>query len=216
MAMDPHSEALFNALIEAGLGKEKITGIMDSVAGKMAAGSGAMTDAAKRRLDTDGFSLVGTDDGLEDKVEPHLGSVQPQPKAYAAPGLRTHDGYGTPFVPSGTAMTMIPGPAFDSGHWEGDPTIPMPVGIETIEHWSKVVCELEGFKGLLVRGKTFGELLAESHTSAPMKSYLTFLVKRFRKDITSNPQTQGPDLAAFCLRCFFEPAPESRYQRKFK
>ena len=98
MAMDPHNEALFNALIEAGLGKEKITGIMDSVAGKMAAGSGAMTDAAKRRLDTDGFSLVGTDDGLDDKVEPHLDSVQPQPKAYAAPGLRTHAGYGTPFV----------------------------------------------------------------------------------------------------------------------
>ena len=110
MAMDPHSEALFNALVEAGLGKEKITGIMDSVAGKMAAGSGAMTDAAKRRLDTDGFSLVGTDDGLEDKVESHLDSVQPQPKAYATPG----------FVPSSTAMTMIPGPAFDPGHWEGD------------------------------------------------------------------------------------------------
>ena len=85
-------------MVEAGLGKEKITGIMDSVAGKVAAVSGAMTDAAKRRLDTDGFSLVGTDDGLEDKVESHLDSFQPQPKAYCAPGLRTHDGYGTPFV----------------------------------------------------------------------------------------------------------------------
>ena len=38
-------------------------------------------------------ALWETDDGLEDKVEPHLDSVQPQPKAYAAPGLRTHDGY---------------------------------------------------------------------------------------------------------------------------
>ena len=144
MAMDSHNEALFNALVEAGLGKEKITGIMDSVAGKMAAVGGAMTDAAKRRLDTDGFSLVGTDDGLEDKVESHLDSLQPQPKSYCGPGLRTYDGYGTPFVPSSTAMTMIPGPAFDPGHWEGDPSIPMPVGIETLEHWSKVVCELEG------------------------------------------------------------------------
>ena len=95
MAMDPRNEALFNALVEAGLGKEKITGIMDSVAGKMAAVSGAMTDAAKRRLDTDGFSLVGTDDGLEDKVESHLDSYQPQPKPYCASELRTHDGYGT-------------------------------------------------------------------------------------------------------------------------
>ena len=70
-------------------------------------------------------------------------------------------------------------------------------------------------KGIVVKGKTFGELLSESHTSPPMKSYLTFLVKRFRKDITNNPQTQGPDLAAYCLRNFFEPS-EARYQRKFK
>lgn len=200
-----------------------------------------MNDASKRRLSDDEFDLVSHPDFYDDEEygaairdfnagssetaphRPHQGVIAPglsgsglpkeKAKANAtAAGIPLCDGYGTPYIPS----TMMHGSGTVVDHWEGDASIPMPQDIPTLEQWSKVVCALEGFKGLEVKGKSFGELLAESHVNPKMKSYLSFLVRRFQGELSDCPKTQGPELTAFCLRCYFVPVETGGYKRTFK
>ena len=70
----------------------------------------------------------------------------------------------------------------------------------------------------MVRGKTVSMLLNESNTNEKMKKYLIFICKKFKHVISDQPESQGPDLAAFCLRCNFnvdEEVGKKGYVREF-
>ena len=102
--------------------------------------------------------------------------------------------------------------------WQGDQAFPMPRGIDSLEQWGRVVCKMEGHRDIDVRGKTFSMLLNESYTNPKMKKYLVFICTKFKHAISDQPESQGPDLAAFCLRCHFnvdEDGGKKGYVREF-
>ena len=90
-------------------------------------------------------------------------------------------------------------------------------GIQSPEHWGKVICRMEGHKEIAVRGKTFAAILSEAHDNPKMRKYLQFICRKFRGAISDSPETQGPDLAGFCLKCHFDPGaePKKGYVREF-
>ena len=210
-------DQLVVAMSAAGATKEEITVFLErmyrnTMALPIADAGGSMTDAAKRRqvADDDGFSLVG---GSPTKYAAGMQVTAGSQSGGAGTGMIPLPGYsyaasmqmGVPYVGSQP-------PQVDNV-WEGDDKIPMPEGIATIEEWSKVINKMEGHKEIDIAGKSFGEILSESHKDEKVKKYLQFLRRKFRKDITVPfvPATQGPDLAAFAMRCHFDPD----YDKKF-
>ena len=191
---------------EAGASKEEISTMLKKFDDKHGTGGsmgGSMTDASKRRhvSDEDGFSLVSTAEsspmsptsmakavGYVSSSDPGFGSGGP---SYAPPMATTT--MGAPFKMAEYNPMLDP--------WQGDQAFPMPRGIDSLEQWGRVVCKMEGHRDIEVRGKTFNMLLNESYTNPKMKKYLIFICKKFKHAVSDQPESQGPDLAAFCLRC---------------
>ena len=216
-------DQLFKLLCEAGASKEEISSLLSKFDAKNGTGSsmaGAMTDASKRRhvSDDDGFSLVGT-------AESSHVSPSSVAKAVGYVNAEVGSGMGTTSYAPPMAMTTV-GPPFKMSEYnptldpwlQGEQSIPMPRGVDSMEQWGRVVCKMEGHRDIVVRGKTFSMLLNESYTNGKMKKYLIFICKKFKHVISDQPESQGPDLAAFCLRCNFnvdEEVGKKGYVREF-
>ena len=220
---DGKKDQLFKLLCEAGATKEEISNMLNKFDAKNGTGStvtGAMTDASKRRhvSDDDGFSLVGTAESSP---------TSPMSMAKAVGYLPSSDngaGSGGPSYAPPVAMTTMGAPFKMSEYnpmldpWFGDQAYPMPRGIDSLEQWGRVVCKMEGHRDIEVRGKTFNMLLNESYSNPKMKKYLAFICNKFKHAVSDQPQSQGPDLAAYCLRCQFnvnEDGGEKSYVREF-
>lgn len=216
-------DQLVAAMSAAGATKEEISVFLDRLDQRSAwqpttEGAGGMTDASKRRqvADDDGFSLV---DGSPTKMA--AGE-----KGYERSGVAGTGSFPLPtysYGPIGAMAVpfMADRPSQVGNVWEGDEKIPLPVGIETLEQWGNVInTELEGHRDITIKGLSFGEILSDSHKDPKVRKYLQFLCRKFKPDIKAPfaPKTQGPDLAAFAMRCFFDPEfdKDSGYVRKFK
>ena len=126
---------------------------------------GSMNDASKRRLSDDEFDLVSHPDFCDDEEyeaairDFNAGSSETAPhrphQGVIAPGL-SGSGLSKAKAKANATATGIPLLSLHhdawirngGDHWEGDASIPMLRDISTLEQWSKVVCTLEGFKGL--------------------------------------------------------------------
>ena len=78
--------------------------------------------------------------------------------------------------------------------------IPIPTGIQDLQHWSTTVIQMEKYKG-----KTFGEILEMIRMgNREVIQWASWLVHRYSHAISKTPKTQAPDMAAYLLRCGFE------------
>ena len=79
--------------------------------------------------------------------------------------------------------------------------IPIPTGIQDLQHWSTTVIQMEKYKG-----KTFGEILELIRMgNRDVIQWASWLVHRYSHAISKTPKTQAPDMAAYLLRCGFDP-----------
>ena len=212
-------DQLFKLLCEAGASKDEITTMLqryddrngtgsNTVCGSGSTTTGAMTDASKRRhmADDEGFSLVGS---TESSPVSTVSVTKAMTYGYNAEDFMAKFGAGSYAPPVSMAAMGVPYKIgeykVNEGPWQGDQSIPLPKGVDSLEQWGRVVCKMEGHRDIQVKGKTFGMLLAESHSDQKMKKYLAFICKKFKNSISDQPESQGPDLAAFCLRCHFNP-----------
>ena len=221
--VEAKKDQLFQLLCEAGATKDEIARMLQRFDDKHSNGSndvaGSMTDACKRRLaDDDGFSLVGTAESSPVSPSSMAKAIGYVPSSDPGVGSGTHS-YAPPM-----AMTTVGTPFKKAEYnpmldpWQGDQAFPMPRGIDSLEQWGRVICKMEGHRDIDVRGKTVSMLLNESHTNLKMKKYLIFICKKFKHAISDQPESQGPDLAAFCLRCQFnmdEDSGKKGYVREF-
>ena len=217
-------DQLFKLLCEAGASKGEIGSVLTKFDAKHGTGGtlgGAMTDASKRRhvADDDGFSLVGT---AESSPVSPISVAKPMSYGYNPEESMAKAGAVSYAPPVSMAAMGVPYKIEEykvsEDPWHGDQSIPLPKGVDSLDQWGRVVCKMDGHRDIQVKGKTFGMLLAESHTDVKMKKYLAFICKKFKASISDQPETQGPDLAAFCLRCYFNPEEDcgkKGYTREF-
>ena len=79
--------------------------------------------------------------------------------------------------------------------------IPIPTGIQDLQHWSTTVIQMDKYKG-----KTFGEILQMIRMgNREVIQWASWLVHRYSHAISKTPKTQAPDMAAYLLRCGFDP-----------
>ena len=79
--------------------------------------------------------------------------------------------------------------------------IPIPTGIQDLQHWSTTVIQMDKYKG-----KTFGEILEMIRMgNRDVVQWASWLVHRYSHAISKTPKTQAPDMAAYLLRCGFDP-----------
>ena len=204
-------DQLFKLLCEAGASKDAISNMLKKFDEKHGTGNtmaGSMTDASKRRhvSDDDGFSLVGT---AESSPVSPISVAKAMSYGYNPEESVAKVGATSYAPPTSVAALGVPYKIgeykVNEDPWQGDQSIPLPRGVDSLEQWGRVVCKMDGHRDIQVKGKTFGMLLAESHSDQKMKKYLAFICKKFKNSISDQPETQGPDLAAFCLRCYFNP-----------
>ena len=79
--------------------------------------------------------------------------------------------------------------------------IPFPTGIQDLQHWSTTVIQMDKYKG-----KTFGEILEMIRMgNREVNQWASWIVHRYSHAISRTPKTQAPDMAAFLLRCGYDP-----------
>ena len=79
--------------------------------------------------------------------------------------------------------------------------IPFPVGIQDLQHWSTTVIQMDKYKG-----KTFGEILEMIRMgNREVNQWASWIVHRYSHAISRTPKTQAPDMAAYLLRCGYDP-----------
>ena len=92
--------------------------------------------------------------------------------------------------------------------------IPMPHGVSTMAEWGSVVVTMDKFKGA-----TFRQILdAIISGDREVQKYAGWIISRYGAQISRNPPSQAPDLAAYLLRSGWGPdqrAPPITYIRTY-
>ena len=84
--------------------------------------------------------------------------------------------------------------------------IPLPNGVESLEAWGNVVVTMEKHRGL-----TFRQILhAVINGDREMQKYCGWIISKYARNISRNPQSQAPDLAAYLLRSGWDPDMRAR------
>lgn len=158
-----------------------------------------MTDASKRLAPDGGFTAA---DLPEDVAEELL----ELPEDF-------RDGFAVveeplPFPEMAWLGGMTHPPAIPLDNWrrlqydEIDERIPLPKGIDSTRAWGATEVVMPKFRGV----HTFESLVEDAingHQDAI--KYCGFIKGKYLKDYTVCPATQGPDLAGFLQRVFWEP-----------
>ena len=163
---------------------------------------GAMTDASKRRLDDSGWQPV--DHEFEDESYAVVGDLT-SPAEIAA-FMDAHH-VPVPFVNESlvfeTPKTTSWYPELDFS--DVDARVPLPKRFQTVEQWSRVEVDLPKYKGY---GETFVSLVRGAYGGDAGKiSYLSFIMGKFSRWYTPEPESQAPDLAGFLMHIKFKPPP---------
>ena len=90
----------------------------------------------------------------------------------------------------------------------------MPTGVNNMVEWGSVVVTMDKFKGA-----TFRQILdAIISGDREVQKYAGWIISRYGSQISRNPASQAPDLAAYLLRSGWDPdqrAPPITYVRTY-
>ena len=164
-----------------------------------AVGGGAMTDASKRLAPDDGFLDEELQEELFDLPEEFLGSDGFS--VIEEPMIRDFMGFHEATIPP----TMSPAPVLGMGYLSYDnidERIALPQGVESTRAWGATEIQMPKFKGV----HTF-ETLAKTALGGDKEAikYCAFIKTKYLAAYTVTPSSQGPDLAGFLQRIFWEP-----------
>ena len=106
-------------------------------------------------------------------------------------------------LPTYTHTFAPPGPVRELWHVQHplNDNVPMPNGVATMEEWGRTMLTMQKYSG-----KTFEDLLdGIKRGNKDMIQYCSWLVHTYSKNISTQPKSQAPDLAAYLLRSGFDP-----------
>ena len=106
-------------------------------------------------------------------------------------------------LPTYTHTFAPPGPVRELWHVQHplNDNVPMPNGVTTMEEWGRTILTMQKYSG-----KTFEDLLdGIKRGNKDMIQYCSWLVHSYSKNISTQPKSQAPDLAAYLLRSGFDP-----------
>ena len=174
----------------------------DESVASSAMGTGGMSDATKRLAPDDGFGL--TMDDLPDDVACELFEL-------------LHDGFSVVEEPLVRELWLQPpmeAPPQPTGmgylnYDDVDERIELPVGVESTRSWGATEIQMPKFRGI----HTF-ETLVKAAIGGDKEAvkYCAFIKMKYLKAYTTRPASQGPDLAGFLQRVWWEP-PVAGYVR---
>eukprot|EP00435_Cladocopium_sp_Y103_P069393 s111_g33.t1 len=146
------------------------------------AGTAAMTDASKRRIDA-------VDRAYEDDEFSIVSETEDSPPWY-------------PNYPGGLPSTFKWGSDWDKPEIMVDLTavdqaIPKPAWVQSSEHWGKTIITMPKYKQQRMTFLEFTRKVFSRDEEAAR--YAKKLIGKYRRHITACPRTQAPDLAAWCL-----------------
>ena len=161
-------------------------GIMDAV-------SGGMTDASKRRV-------PDHDEDWEPVEQEPLTSA-----ADVAAFLEANNVMPVPWNPMDGGLSIpVVSQWFPEIDYENvDQRIPLPKGVASGRDWGTTVVTMAKFQD----GRTTFEDLARTALGGNTDhiKYLSWIKERFKKQISDEPVSQGPDLAAYLYHIKFQP-----------
>ena len=174
--------------------KAKSMAALSCGAGTGGAGTGGMTDASKRRLPDD-----------DEDWEAVEGQEPLSSTADVAAFLEANNVAPVPWDPmdGGLSIPVVRQwfPEIDYDNVEQ--RIPLPKGVASGRDWGSTVVTMAKYQD----GRTTFEDLARTALGGNTDhiKYLSWIKERFKKQITNEPASQGPDLAAYLYYVKFQP-----------
>ena len=158
--------------------------------------SGGMTDASKRRAPTDDEDW----EAIDGQLPSSLSST-----ADVARFLEANNALPVPWAPlDGSLAIPVVGAWMPEINYDDvDGEIPLPKGVGSGREWGSTVVSMAKFKD----GRTTFEDLARMALGGNTDhiKYCSWIKERFKKMISDEPPSQGPDLAAYLFYIKFTP-----------
>ena len=155
---------------------------------------GGMTDASKRRAPTDDEDWEAIDGSLPAGLTT---------TADVARFLEANNALPVPWAPldGNLAMPVVGEWYPEINYQDVDVEVPLPVGVSSGQQWGSTVITMAKFKG------TTFEDLARTALGGNTESikYCSWIKERFKKMISNQPKSQGPDFAAYLIFIKFSP-----------